>query len=129
MRIVASPRGTGNLAHLLVLAAQLVKRASSGVREKYASHNNPSVARAATPSGLKGLCWPLVSGNLPITFSSLQQAALFFDSCASLSRMVLPGKSCARVDAPRNREGSTSLRPAVTERQNLILSCLLVIAV
>src|SRR5215211_1050510 len=63
MRIVASPRGTGNLVHLLVSAAQAVNRANSGVREKYASHNKPSVARVATPSGLKGLCQPLMSGN------------------------------------------------------------------
>src|SRR5215204_5771024 len=68
MRIVASPRGTGNLLHLLVSVAQVLNRASSGVREKYASHIKQSVARAATPSGLKGLCRPLVPENRLITF-------------------------------------------------------------
>src|SRR5918994_4855163 len=99
MRIVASPRGTGNLAHLLVLAAQLVKRANGGVGEKYASHNKPSVARAATPSGLEGLCWPLVliSRNRLIFFPPTA-VCIVIDPCASLPCMILAGTSYAIVD-------------------------------
>src|ERR687886_389256 len=98
MRIVASPRGTGNLAHLFVLAAQLVKRANSGVRERYASHIKPSVARAATPRGLKGLCWPLVSGNRLIFFPPTV-GCIVIDPCASLPRMILAETSYAIVEA------------------------------